>query len=270
MRREARAREAGGARNRSMWITRALPLEIRANARSTGWDICIVFICVVYTRERARSDVDGGATGGTTRDERPHRGRPNHTLTHGTLVYERRANQKRGRQTTSRVALRPPSASANDQLACDVCQMNPAYVICHEDRAFLCRVCDVSIHDANSQSKSHQRFLFGNTRVDLEAMGAGEEVGRRVRSPSDSAAEHARVPDFEEEETGRQPKVRTKAAFCALSTGRALSHFILEISKLTKYLTSTRRDRTENTREPSRMVPYRPWMKWRRACLKTS
>lgn len=84
--------------------------------------------------------------------------------------------------------------------------MNPAYVICHEDRAFLCRVCDVSIHDANSQSKSHQRFLFGNTRVDLEAMGAGEEVGRRVRSPSDSAAEHARVPDFEEEETGRQPK----------------------------------------------------------------
>jgi hypothetical protein len=84
--------------------------------------------------------------------------------------------------------------------------MNPAYVICHEDRAFLCRVCDVSIHDANPQAKSHQRFLFGNTRVDLEAMGAGEEVGRRM-SPSDSAAEHARVPDYEEEETKRPTKV---------------------------------------------------------------
>ena len=80
--------------------------------------------------------------------------------------------------------------------------MNPAYVICHEDRAFLCRVCDVSIHEANATSRKHQRFLFANTRVELEAMGAGEEAGTRM-SPSDSAAEHT-VPQFEQEEVGRK------------------------------------------------------------------
>lgn len=101
-----------------------------------------------------------------------------------------------------RVGLRP--AGGRDELSCDVCQVNPVYVICHEDRAFLCRVCDVSIHEANSSSKRHQRFLFANTRVDLEAMGAGEDAGTRM-SPSDSAAEHT-VPQFEQEEVGRKRK----------------------------------------------------------------
>jgi hypothetical protein len=82
--------------------------------------------------------------------------------------------------------------------------MNPVYVVCHEDRAFLCRICDVSIHQANASAKAHQRFLFANTRVELEAMGAGEELGARV-SPSDSAAEHL-VPEFEQEEVGRKRK----------------------------------------------------------------
>lgn len=100
------------------------------------------------------------------------------------------------------MALRTPKGNAGDELACDVCQMNPVYVVCHEDRAFLCRICDVSIHQANATAKAHQRFLFTNTRVELEAMGAGEELGARV-SPSDSAAEHL-VPEFEQEEVGRK------------------------------------------------------------------
>ena len=132
--------------------------------------------------------------------------------------------------------------------------MNPAYVICHEDRAFLCRVCDVSIHDANPQAKRHQRFLFGNTRVDLEAMGAGEEVGRRM-SPSDSAAEHARVPDYEEEETKRPTKVSVfdfERARRGTLRARALSAralLELEISKLTKILLLRTQQRQNNRRQ---------------------
>jgi len=114
------------------------------------------------------------------------------------------AKRGSGRSTTQRVGLRQASGNGSDELSCDVCQMNPAYVICHEDRAFLCRVCDVSIHEANATSRKHQRFLFANTRVELEAMGAGEEAGTRM-SPSDSAAEHT-VPQFEQEEVGRKRK----------------------------------------------------------------
>ena len=123
------------------------------------------------------------------------------------LVYfswvANRQMQKRGeRSVVERVGLRATSGNGSDELACDVCQVNPVYVMCHEDRAFLCRTCDVSIHSANGSAAKHQRFLFTNTRVELQALGAGEEVGRRT-SPTDSAADHM-VPQFEQEEVGRK------------------------------------------------------------------
>ena len=53
-----------------------------------------------------------------------------------------------------RVGLRAASGNGGDELACDVCQMNPVYVMCYEDRAFLCRSCDVNIHSANGSPRS--------------------------------------------------------------------------------------------------------------------
>lgn len=38
-----------------------------------------------------------------------------------------------------------------------------------EDRALLCRKCDVAIHTANSYVSAHQRFLLTGVRVGLEA-----------------------------------------------------------------------------------------------------
>jgi len=129
--------------------------------------------------------------------------------------------QKRGeRSVVERVGLRAASGNGSDELACDVCQVNPVYVMCHEDRAFLCRTCDVSIHSANGSAAKHQRFLFTNTRVELQALGAGEEVGRRT-SPTDSAADHM-VPQFEQEEVGRKvrffsPRTSKRSRECKYS-----------------------------------------------------
>ena len=118
---------------------------------------------------------------------------------HFSWVANRQMQQ---RSIVERVGLRAASGNGGDELACDVCQMNPVYVMCYEDRAFLCRSCDVNIHSANGSAAKHQRFLFTNTRVELESLGAGEEVGRRT-SPTDSAADHM-VPQFEQEEVGRK------------------------------------------------------------------
>ncbi|KAJ7285442.1 hypothetical protein O6H91_Y333900 [Diphasiastrum complanatum] len=40
-----------------------------------------------------------------------------------------------------------------------------------EDRALLCRNCDVSIHTINTISSNHQRFLVTGARVALSALG---------------------------------------------------------------------------------------------------
>ena len=45
------------------------------------------------------------------------------------------------------------------------------YVVCHEDRAFLCRECDVSIHSANEHVAKHRRFLMSGVQVELGRVG---------------------------------------------------------------------------------------------------
>jgi len=47
------------------------------------------------------------------------------------------------------------------------------YFFCLEDRALLCRNCDVSIHTANACVSGHQRFLLTGVRVGLEATERG-------------------------------------------------------------------------------------------------
>ncbi|XP_068652668.1 B-box zinc finger protein 23-like [Aristolochia californica] len=60
---------------------------------------------------------------------------------------------------------------------CDICQDKTGYFFCLEDRALLCRQCDVSIHTAIPCVTSHQRFLV-----------TGVKVGLHQYSPSSTAA----------------------------------------------------------------------------------
>ncbi|KAG6408794.1 hypothetical protein SASPL_131817 [Salvia splendens] len=50
---------------------------------------------------------------------------------------------------------------------CDICQERSAFLFCQEDRAILCRECDVPIHKANQHTQKHTRFLL--TGVTLSA-----------------------------------------------------------------------------------------------------
>lgn len=52
---------------------------------------------------------------------------------------------------------------------CDICQETFGYFFCLEDRALLCRKCDVAIHTVNAFVSSHQRFLLTGVKVGAEA-----------------------------------------------------------------------------------------------------
>ncbi|XP_042064897.1 B-box zinc finger protein 22-like [Salvia splendens] len=65
---------------------------------------------------------------------------------------------------------RVPLSTASSQMPkCDICQETVGYFFCLEDRALLCRKCDVAIHTANSLVSGHQRFLLTGVKVGLEA-----------------------------------------------------------------------------------------------------
>ncbi|GAB2265670.1 hypothetical protein Dimus_000710 [Dionaea muscipula] len=44
------------------------------------------------------------------------------------------------------------------KILCDVCEKNPATVICCADEAALCAQCDVEVHAANKLASKHQRL----------------------------------------------------------------------------------------------------------------
>lgn len=60
--------------------------------------------------------------------------------------------------------------TATDSAKCDICQEKRGFFFCLEDRALLCRNCDVSIHSANALLGNHKRFLVTGTRVALEEL----------------------------------------------------------------------------------------------------
>ncbi|CAD5178266.1 B-box zinc finger protein 23-like [Musa acuminata AAA Group] len=51
---------------------------------------------------------------------------------------------------------------------CDICQEASGFFFCLEDRALLCRSCDLAIHTANPYVSAHQRFLVTGVRVGLD------------------------------------------------------------------------------------------------------
>jgi hypothetical protein len=68
-----------------------------------------------------------------------------------------------------------------------VAQEKTGYYFCLEDRALLCRDCDLSIHSVNTLSSNHQRFLLPGIRVSLEAISVPE-----VSKPVPEEAAHFR------------------------------------------------------------------------------
>lgn len=92
-------------------------------------------------------------------------------------------------------------AGPEDRVVCDICQSSPAVSLCHEDRAFLCRACDASIHSANEHVAAHSRFLFTNVKLELEAVGASKkrkaaEMNDRDEKPRVSVSGDFAVPSF--------------------------------------------------------------------------
>ncbi|XP_076888885.1 B-box zinc finger protein 20-like [Bidens hawaiensis] len=71
------------------------------------------------------------------------------------------ANTLAGKHT--RFSLVPPSP--NNSPLCDICQEEKALLFCQQDRAILCKNCDVAIHKVNEHTMNHCRFLLTGVKL---------------------------------------------------------------------------------------------------------
>ncbi|XP_068639226.1 B-box zinc finger protein 20-like isoform X2 [Aristolochia californica] len=84
-----------------------------------------------------------------------------------------RANKLAGKHR--RFSLLQPS-SCKEAPRCDVCQERRAFLFCQEDRAILCRDCDVPIHTANEHTRKHNRFLLTGVKLALSCSTSPDEA----------------------------------------------------------------------------------------------
>ncbi|XVF79093.1 hypothetical protein PTKIN_Ptkin14bG0191700 [Pterospermum kingtungense] len=78
----------------------------------------------------------------------------------------------------------PLSSSSSQMPKCDICQEISGFFFCLQDRALLCRKCDVDIHTVNPYVSSHQRFLLTGVKVGLETTTDPGASSSYVKSPS--------------------------------------------------------------------------------------
>ncbi|XP_062219787.1 B-box zinc finger protein 20-like [Phragmites australis] len=83
-----------------------------------------------------------------------------------------RANKVAGKHRRFSLLNPAPSASRSTQQPppplCDICQEKRGILFCKEDRAILCRDCDVSVHTASKLTMRHTRFLLTGVRLSAE------------------------------------------------------------------------------------------------------
>ncbi|XP_066313553.1 B-box zinc finger protein 22-like [Miscanthus floridulus] len=88
-----------------------------------------------------------------------------------------------------RLPLLPPADVSAP--SCDICQEAHAYFFCVEDRALLCRACDVAVHTANAFVSTHRRFLLTGVQVGLQPDAADAAQDPDPHPPTAATAAEA-------------------------------------------------------------------------------
>ncbi|XP_062186150.1 B-box zinc finger protein 20-like isoform X2 [Phragmites australis] len=134
-----------------------------------------------------------------------------------------RANKLAGKHR--RFSLLHPSSSSSSSAQkpplCDICQERRGFFFCVEDRAILCRECDVPVHNASEMTRRHSRFLLTGVRVSSAP----------VDSPAPSEEDQE-----EEEENSSSPRNADSSSGAGASAATASAS---DGSSISEYLTKT-------------------------------
>ncbi|GAB2218113.1 hypothetical protein Droror1_Dr00001331 [Drosera rotundifolia] len=99
---------------------------------------------------------------------------------------------------------------------CDICQEKKALLFCQQDRAIICRDCDVAIHTANELTMKHNRFLLTGTKLSSIAASAATATTDTLKVASDSGGYHL-VPDFKSQNSNNKQRVSVEPQVSASS-----------------------------------------------------
>ncbi|RDX67833.1 B-box zinc finger protein 21, partial [Mucuna pruriens] len=104
---------------------------------------------------------------------------------------------------------------------CDICQDKTAFTFCQQDRAILCKDCDVSVHSANEHTLKHDRFLLTAVKLSASATLPSSATASNQTTPSPLSTT---LPPFS---TTINNKVAVEGT-AATSVGSSISEYLIE------------------------------------------
>ncbi|KAL8205215.1 hypothetical protein R6Q57_008766 [Mikania cordata] len=125
--------------------------------------------------------------------------------------------------------------SIKDSPRCDICQERRAFVFCKEDRAILCRECDISIHKANEHTMKHTRFLLTGVKLS-NSLSCYHDSFRQTPSSSNSNGSVGSTKGFGVSIDQNSGLINDMCSNYSLNQGESGS---IEARSISEYLTET-------------------------------
>lgn len=115
------------------------------------------------------------------------------------------------------------SPSARPLPLCDICKEKNGFLFCQEDRAILCRECDIPIHTATAHAGRHSRFLLTGIRLSTTPIPSSTYI------PPSPASESEVASDSNSRTEKEEVACRTVAAKPKDGGGSSISDYLMNM-----------------------------------------
>ncbi|CAJ2642685.1 unnamed protein product [Trifolium pratense] len=113
-------------------------------------------------------------------------------------------------------------------------QERRGYLFCQEDRAILCRECDLPIHRANEHTQKHNRFLLSGVKLSnnsLDLDSSSTSIGSETRNYSNRSSKANIIP--------RSVSNENVSSSCKVEDNMASDTGSVSTSSISEYLIET-------------------------------
>ncbi|KAK1423908.1 hypothetical protein QVD17_19218 [Tagetes erecta] len=124
--------------------------------------------------------------------------------------------------------------SFDDLPRCDICQERKAFIFCKEDRAILCKECDIPIHKSNEHTRNHTRFLLSGVKLSSSTSCYNDSF-QLTPSSSNSNGSTERTKGFGVSIDQQSDTTCNRCSNCSVSEEGGS----MEVRSISEYLTET-------------------------------
>uniref|UniRef100_A0A2P2ITN1 B box-type domain-containing protein n=1 Tax=Rhizophora mucronata TaxID=61149 RepID=A0A2P2ITN1_RHIMU len=147
-------------------------------------------------------------------------------------------------------------ASLKESPLCDICQERRAFLFCQEDRAILCKECDLPIHKASEHTRKHNRFLLTGVKLSPSSSlyptsSSSNEANAKSVTKSHQPSSNKRCSDSNEIFSSPSVEKASPSVACNIDDYNSNDNCSISTSSISEYLQALPGWRVDDFLDPS-------------------